>query len=298
MEHAELRGLKLINGSEILDVKPEQFIMLSDEGDPFTMRNTPYNVERIIMNGDRRIHHWFDEENHLQETYDQRIINCTYRGRLFQTRPEFSDGICLAIRRDRERDPGAVTAYQEIVARAERETPMYDILDMFTRQMTGVTRTKEGYWVQDGRFLVTLRGNTDIYTDGKRTGGLCLVMRTTGTRGLLPGPKGGVVRANDLTLTIISKIFYLLRPDLTDRVFVQQCPPPLRAYLRAREEALRRSEETEAGHATQGSAAAPPRAPEKRAAARPSRKKPALAACKVPAKKPGRRRAPRAGRSA
>lgn len=268
MKNKNLKNLKLTNGDIILEVRPEQLIILTKAGHVIPRKNSPYYIMRFVDFLDDRIHYKFDDLNHVQETYNIRIFNCVHEGRLFQTRPEHSEEICRLIRQDRESDPDAKQKYIDLLRKCEKETPMYDILDMFLDQMEHVKKRRDGYWVHDNLFHVSLKGNVSECKDGKIQKGICVVMGDNGTGGYLPRPRNDsdeekevraaksskskkedesskskknilpCVKVNDLTMTIICKVFFLLRPDLTDSVFMNQLSNKAKAFLHKNEKML------------------------------------------------------------
>lgn len=242
MDQKLKKGLVLRDGSTILDVRPEQIIIMSPDQGPLTIRNTAYHRIRHLENVDRRISYRFNSRNHLLETYNKGVFNCVYNGRLFQTRAGFADMICEQIEAHMSGDKKALSRYARIVGEAARETPMYDLLDLYLGRMPGVKKTKKGYWLHDGAFLVTLSTTTYIYRDGKRVKPLSLVHDGIGTNPSLPGPDGRIIRANHLTLSLISRVCFLLRPDMEDRRFLNQLPIDVRRRLADRLEAQRTAE--------------------------------------------------------
>lgn len=248
----EIRGLRLGNGALVLDVRPEVISLLSNDQYTYTMRNTPYNMERVVRRADQRIDYKFDENNFFQETYDKRIFNCTYAGLHFQTRMEFADAICELVQQHRDGRPGIVQKYKNLVARASKETPNYEVLGVFLSQLAGVSKVKKGWWIHGKHFRVDLRGDVHIMEGEKSLRRLCLVMATTGTKGYLPTPAGEAVKVNPITLTIISKIMFMLNPNLADKVLTDQLhqfPEHLEVLVRhkRRVEAERQMLEGEAG---------------------------------------------------
>lgn len=217
-----LRGKKLSNGSLILDVKPEQYILLSEQGDPYTMRKTPYNHERYVLAGDKRIGYVFNKKNSFMETPNKRLFNCVYKGIRFQTRMEYADAICELVQRHRSGDKRKATdEFTALVDRAARETPMYSVIDPFLGQMAKVRKTKKGWWVHDGHFLVDLKGTSWFYKNGKEVNHFCLVLDGRRREPQLPGPDGEPVDINPISMSIISKVMWMLYPKIKGDSWVE-----------------------------------------------------------------------------
>ena len=215
---------------KILEVRPEQ-VICETNGKIHTRPNSPYYSLRYFKYDNRRIAYTFSDKSFVRETFDDRIFNCWHEGRRIQLRQDLSEKLAAAI--NHHEMYGNMREYAELFKMAFAEIPFWDILDLYLKHVKGVDRTKEGFIVY-GDFRIDYQGNAWIKPQHEIEGeehedwySLCIVMQGTGHRyraveAKLPNEHGEMVPVNAITMTIISKIMFLLNPNLQDGAFTAQ----------------------------------------------------------------------------
>ncbi len=220
---------------KILEVRPEQ-VICEINGQISTRPNSPYYSLRYFKYNNRRIAYTFSEKSFVMETYDDRIFNCWHGGQRIQLRQDLSERLAAAI--NHHEMYGNMREYAQLFKMAFEEIPYWEILEMYLKNVKGVDRTKEGFIVY-GDFKIDYQGNAwvkpqfpqelKLELDGEKDEwySLCVVMQGSGHRyeakeTLLPDNLGGLVKVNAITMTIISKIMFLLNPNLADKAFTDQ----------------------------------------------------------------------------
>lgn len=218
---------------KILEVRPEQVICLEKNGQISTRPNSPYYSLRYFKFGNKRIGYTFSDTSYVMETFDERIFNCWHDGRRLQLRQDLSEQLAAAV--NHHENYGNVREYAELFNRAFLEEPSWEMLDMYLRNIVGVQKVKDGFIIYES-FKIDFKGNAWIRPQGKDEKfnknnpwvSLCIVMKgtrhadTTKDTGYLPDTTGTMVEVNALTMTIISKIVFLLNPNLKDQSFIGQ----------------------------------------------------------------------------
>ncbi len=222
---------------KILEVRPEQVICLEETGVVTTRPNSPYYSMRYFKYNSKRIDYHFSEESYVMETYDERIFNCWHEGARVQLRQDLSEKLCAAI--NHHEMYGNIREYAELFKTAFEEIPNWEILDLYLKNIRGVEKTQEGFVVYDD-FLIDYQGNAWVRPQhekfilfsskefAERWHSLCIVMKGTKhsdsvEKGAsLPDEFGAMVKVNALTMTIISKLMFLLNPNLKDQAFTGQ----------------------------------------------------------------------------
>jgi hypothetical protein len=218
---------------KILEVRPEQVICLEKNGNVSTRPNSPYYSLRYFKYNNKRIGYTFSDKSYVMESFDERIFNCWHEGRRLQLRQDLSEQLAAAI--NHHDMYGNVREYAELFNHAFQEEPSWEMLDMYLRNITGVQKVKDGFIIYES-FKIDYKGNAWVRPQRddekfKRDNpwvSLCIVMK--GTRhaekmaegGFLPDTTSTMVEVNALTMTIISKIVFLLNPNLKDKSFTGQ----------------------------------------------------------------------------
>ncbi len=215
---------------KILEVRPEQ-VICETNGKISTRPNSPYYSLRYFKYNNRRIAYTFSDKSFVRETYDDRIFNCWHDGRRIQLRQDLSERLAAAI--NNHEMYGNMREYAVLFKMAFEEIPYWDILELYLKHVKGVDRTKEGFIVY-GDFKIDYQGNAWIKPQNVIEGeehedwySLCIVMQGNGHRfraveAKLPNEFGEMVPVNAITMTIISKIMFLLNPNLKDDAFTAQ----------------------------------------------------------------------------
>lgn len=230
---------------KILEVRPEQVICQEDNGNISTRPNSPYYSLRYFKYNSKRIAYTFSDKSYVMETFDERIFNCWHEGKRIQLRQDLSEKLATAI--NHHDMYGNIREYDELFKVAFEETPLWDILDLYLKNIEGVERTKEGFVIYES-FLIDFKGNAWLKHENpdlinhfaddfsSRWISLCIVMQGThhsdeADGGHLPDEDGNMMKVNSLTMTIVSKIMFLLNPNLKDQAFVGQLSKKLLVRL-------------------------------------------------------------------
>lgn len=234
---------------KILQVRAEQVICEID-GKVSTRPNSPYYSLRYFHYKDKRIAYTFDDTSFVQETFNQRIFNCWCDGKRIQLRQDLSEKLAVAINHHIEF--GNLREYKELFEKANTEIPNWEILDFYLRTLTNVRQTKIGFVIHDS-FLIDKVGNAWVATikaDHELLGyhetdedklnlfknwqSLCIVMSghsTKAAEAYLPNEDGKTVYVNNITMTILTKVMFLLKPNMDDFAFTNQLSKDLQIML-------------------------------------------------------------------
>lgn len=213
---------------KILEVRPEQVICQEENGNISTRPNSPYYTLKYFKFNNRRIGYTFSDNSFIQETFDSRIFNCWHEGKRIQLRQDLSEKLAASI--NHHDMYGNIREYAELFNIAFKETPFWEILELYLRNIKGVEKVKSGFIIYD-TFKIDFKGNAWIRSENCYTGvqlveaeetwmSMCIVMQGTSHSynlehgGLLPDELGNMIEVNALTMTIIAKIVFLLNPSM------------------------------------------------------------------------------------
>ncbi len=226
---------------KVLEIRPEQVICI-DNGKLTTKPNSPYYSLKYFYSGGNRIAYTFSDVSCIKETFDDRIFNCWCNGKRLQLRQDLSEKLAVAINHHME--SGDVQKYEELFNLAYKEQPNWQILDIYLRNVEGVSQTSIGYIIYDS-FRIDFKGNAWVCGNYGNNieeyqincwNSLCIVMQGAGNshitdEGTLFDENGSIISVNALTITILTKILFLLNPNLKDSVFTSQLPENLLKML-------------------------------------------------------------------
>lgn len=211
---------------KILETNKSHIIYKEDNGIVSIVPNTPYFNLKIMENKNERIR--FDspiEGIEVLETFNGMIFNISLNGKTITTRPNMAD---------------------EVVQSFNDTNKLYDIFDRYNTQkynmklLEGVLskykdriKTNKKGFIIDEIFLVDRTGVCWIWDKEKgdvnkshRTnlgsGAVCIVVDKT--QKLRLNSKDGLVEIDEMGYIILSKIEFLLNPNLEDNVFMNQLP--------------------------------------------------------------------------
>ena len=218
----------------ILEERDEQVIYKDENGKIITIPNSDYYWTKHIKFQDRRIGWIFSDDCYVKETFDNRIFNCWCYGKRLQLRQDLSDNLCEMMRNSikgvlEEDEQGvvrkydALTPYKILFNQIQKEVPNMEMLRYYLAEIMDVKITEKGVCVKSG-FMIDYNGNAWVKKENHEYSSLCLVMRgNNNNRDLeFPMSDGKLQFINSLTMTILSKIMFLLNPNLQDRVFTNQ----------------------------------------------------------------------------
>ena len=210
----------------IRSVRDDHLIVYYD-GKIMTKINDSYNNLKYGKYDGNRIFYKFNDEAEVQETYDDRIFNCTYKGETMQVRK--SEDICKAINNDNLDD------YEIVFKETYYEIHKIELItDLVKRSYGGrVMLMNDDTFVIDDRFLVDSKGtahyskrgqsHNHTHDNDKRWEFLCIVVKGRPRKKSIK-TKIGLVELDEKLLEILAKINFLLYPNMTDNVFTSQLP--------------------------------------------------------------------------
>ena len=210
----------------------EDHLVVYYNGKIMTKINDSYNQLKYGKYEGNRIFYKFNDEAEVQETYDDRIFNCTYKDETMQVRK--SEDICRAINNDNLDDYSLVfkETYYEI-HRIEL------ITELVKRSYGGRVQLKsDDTFVIDDRFMVDSKATAHYGTRGsdKNWKFLCIVVKGRPRKKAIK-TKIGLVELDEMLLQILAKINFLINPNITDSIFISQLPDWLSKTLTDEREA-------------------------------------------------------------
>jgi len=209
-------------------------------GKIMTKINDSYNNLKYGKYDGNRIFYKFDDEAMIQETYDDRIFNCTYKGETMQVRK--SEKICESIL------DNSIDNYAVVFKETYYEIHKIELITDLVKRSYGerVQLKNDNTFVIDDRFMVDEHGtahygrkgqrNRDDITKDRRWSFLCIVVKGRPRKKSIK-TKIGLVELDEKLLEILSKIQFLLYPTMTDGVFTSQLPDWLTKTMTAEREA-------------------------------------------------------------
>jgi len=223
---------------KILEQNKSHIIYLQDNGAVTIVPNTPYFRMKIIEWKNERIK--FDspiEGVEVMETFNGMIFNISLNGKTITTRPNMADAV--------------VESFSDI-------DKLYEIFDKYNNDkyniklLEGVLekygdRIKiipEGF-VLDDLFLIDrigvcwlwdskLKEKNTSHRTNLGSGAVCIVVDKT-QRLKLKTTEGNFVEIDEMGYIILSKIDFIMNPNLTDTVFTGQLPKKVLEILQRNE---------------------------------------------------------------
>ena len=208
-------------------------------GKIMTKINDSYNNLKYGKYDGNRIFYKFDDEAMIQETYDDRIFNCTYKGETMQVRK--SEKICESILDNN------VDSYATVFKETYYEIHRIELITDLVKRSYGerVQLKNDNTFVIDDRFMVDDKATAHYGKKGqshkhtaekdKRWEFLCIVVKGRPRKKSIK-TKIGLVELDEMLLHILAKINFLLYPTMTDTVFTSQLPEWLSKTIKAEEE--------------------------------------------------------------
>ena len=210
------------------------------KGVVMTKINDNYNNLKYGQYEGERIHYEFNDEAKIDETYDDRIFNCTYKDETMQVRK--SEDICQAIMNENLDD------YSLVFKETYYEIHRIELITDLVKRSYGdrVVLKNDDTFVVDDRFMVDSkatahylkRGQSSKHTmdNDKRWEFLCIVVKGSPRKKAIK-TKIGLVELDEKLLEILSKINFLVNPNINDTVFTSQIPEWLSKTIKDEREA-------------------------------------------------------------
>ena len=201
-------------------------------GKIMTKINDSYNNLKYGKYDGNRIFYKFDDEAMIQETYDDRIFNCTYKGETMQVRK--SEKICESIL------DNSIDNYAVVFKETYYEIHKIELITGLIKRSYGerVKLRNDDSFVIDDRFMVDSNATAHYSKKSKKDSWefLCIVVKGRPRKKSIK-TKIGLVELDEKLLEILSKIQFLLYPNMTDGVFTSQLPEWLTKTMTAEREA-------------------------------------------------------------
>ena len=198
-----------------------------------TKINDSYNRLKYGEFMGNRVAHNFDDEAYVQETYDDRIFNCVYKGERMQIR--IADKLCdTIVGRNKEE-------YIILFKSCFYEAHKIEILTGLVKDSFGdrVKMKPDDSFVIDDRFMVDTHATAHYLKRSKawkddKWSHLCIVAKAVSKKKIKT--RVGMVEIDVKLLEILAKINFLLYPNVKDTIFTNQLPEWLMKSLVAEQE--------------------------------------------------------------
>ena len=206
--------------AKVLDCNADHLTILNDDGKIEMVSNDDYyhlKYEMININhrdDTDRIYHNFNDTQKIQETYNNKIFNLMFSGVILQTRQEEANKVCQFIINDDRAGfmKYCGDRYQVLNCKALLIKLLFAYADRLNFRKRGI--------VVDDNFMIGYDGSAKVKKN-KRWQGLCLVVDGY-IRDKLIDTAVGVIRMSRLLQTIMVKIGFCLKPNIKDKVFMNQ----------------------------------------------------------------------------
>ena len=192
-----------------------------------TLPNTPYNLLKVEVFEGKQISYTFNDKIDVKETFDDGIFNCMLDGESLQCRK--ANRMARAITTHQE--TGDLKPVQSLFI-DELKAPyqvkaVNEFLKPFMTSKRVVTHDK-GYII-DERFYID--NNAKVYIlKNNEWAGICVVVKNTLIPFEIDTPVGSF-QVESRAIEVLSKIIFLLKPDMNDTVFVEQLTTDVREQL-------------------------------------------------------------------
>ena len=199
----------------------EDHLVVYFDGKIMTKINDNYNNLKYGQYNGERIHYEFNDEAKIDETYDDRIFNCTYKDETMQVRK--SEDICPAIMIENLYD------YALVFKETYYEIHRIELITELIKRSYGdrVKLRNVNTFVIDDRFMVddkaTAHYSKRNNDSDKRWEFLCIVVKGRPRKKAIK-TKVGLVELDEKLLEILAKINFLINPNANDSIFTSQLP--------------------------------------------------------------------------
>lgn len=228
---------------KVIEIRKDNIIYQRDDGTINVEPNTPYFRIKILEFGGDRIKHDIPIEGiEIMETFDDMIFNVTINGLTITTRPNMADSIVESFNN--------TDKLLKIFERYNNQKYNIKLLEGFLKEHGDRIKTVPEGFVVDDMFLVDRIGNAWFWKNGAKdqshrtnisTGAICIVVKRSRNHKVVDPTHGGSVEIDELGFIILSKINFLLEPNLDDEVFVNQMPRGIVEKLKRNRESINKS---------------------------------------------------------
>ena len=218
---------------KILETNKSHIIYKEDSGIVSIVPNTPYFNMKVLENKNERIK--FDlpiEGIEIIETFNGMIFNITLNGLTITTRPNMADAVVESftdtdkiykIFDDYNNNKYNIALLEGVLEKHGdriKTVPLgFVIDDIFLVDRTGVC------WLWD----VAMKTKNTNHRTNLGSGAICIVVNKT--QQLKLKTKAGLIEIDQMGYIILSKIEFLMNPNLDDSVFMHQIPKAIQVIL-------------------------------------------------------------------
>ena len=218
---------------KILEKNKSNIIYKEDTGIVSIVPNTPYFRLKVLENKNDRIK--FDlpiEGIEVLETFNGMIFNISLNGQTITTRPNMADAVVESFNHTDQ--------LYEIFDKYNNNKYNLKLLEGVLEKYGDRIKTTSDGFVIDNMFLIDRTGVCWIWDSKKKcrnqshrtnlgSGAICIVVNKT--QALKLKTKQGLVQIDELGYIILSKIEFVLNPNLKDNVFMSQIPKKMKDIL-------------------------------------------------------------------
>ena len=214
---------------KVLDYNDNHLTILNDDGKVECVVNDDYyHLKYDMVNINHRdetdrIYHDFTDTQKIQETYNNKIFNLMFSGVILQSRQEEANRICQFITNE------DCTGYMKYCGDRYQVLNCQDLMKKLLFAYAGRLKFRKRGIVVDDNFMVGYDGSAFV-KKFKRWQPLCLVVDGY-IREKLIDTAVGSIRMSRLLQTIMVKVGFCLKPNVKDRVFMNQLGKDLQRVL-------------------------------------------------------------------
>lgn len=255
----------------IFEIRPSHIYYKDSSGDVIVRPNNPYWHSRLIDFDDDRIGNVVDnyglkphpDDFDFPETMDVITVQETFNPMIFNITLQVRGGITETIT-TRQVQANNVTRNLKNFDTLKRIWIMYDsivveteLLDTILKQYNGRVvfyedESDQGYVIDD-IFFVSSKGTAYVWKKSIKQGGesqsnlpngnttrsICIVMQDYNARDTTIKTAGGTVKLDPKGFEVLSKIAFLLNPNLKDKTFMDQVPEETKQILRRQDPTIK-----------------------------------------------------------
>ena len=218
---------------KILETNKSHIIYKEDNGIVCIVPNTSYFNMKVLENKNERIK--FDlpiEGIEILETFNGMIFNISLNGQTITTRPNMADAVVESFT-DTDKIYKIFDDYNNNKYNLKL---LHGVLEKYGERI----RTVPDGFVVDEVFLIDRTGVCWLWDNVTKTrdrthrtnlgsGAICIVVNKT--QRLKLQTSGGLVEIDEMGYIILSKIDFLMNPNLDDNVFMSQVPKKIQTIL-------------------------------------------------------------------